>query len=213
MDDQKFSGLLSDLIPDEIENRLGLGGESSGEPDTRTVELLKAAAGQAGGGVENELNDFLNGRGALLETTRSAVARGGSTAEGRKSAASEVAAFLTNQLHLSAPLAKLVAPLAIQLFPAIGKLAGGSTTTTKPKPRRKKKKEEESSNKPRPSQTHKPKPSSSTRPASSQKPRPTSSGKPKKPKPSSSGKPKPSTARPGRKRPKRAVEIEIGPEA
>ena len=192
MDDQKFSGLLSDLIPDEIEKRLGLGSESSGEQNTRAVEMLKAAAGQSGGSVENELNDFLNGRGALLETTRSAVARGGSTAS------SEVAAFLTNQLHLSAPLAKLIAPLVIQLFPAIGKLAGGSTTT-KPKRRRKKKKEE-SSSKPRPSQSHKPKkpkPSSSTRPASSQKP--------KKPKPSSTG--------PGRKRPKRALEIETGQDA
>ncbi len=215
MDDQRFSGLLSDLIPDEIEKRLGLGGESSDEPDTRAVELLKAAAGQAGGGVENELNDFLNGRGALLETTRSAVVRGGSTAEGRKSAASEVAAFLTERLNLSAPLAKLVAPLVIQLFPAIGKLAGGSATTTKPKPRRKKKKEEGGTSKPRPSQAHKPKPkpSSSTRPASSQKPKPTPSGKPKKPKPPSSGKPKPSSARPGKKRPKRAVEIETGEEA
>ena len=196
MDDQTLKGLLSKLIPDEIENRLGLSGGSSEEQNTRAVELLKTAAGQAGGGMENEMNDFLNGRGALLETTRSAVARGGS------SAVKEVAAFLTSQLHLSAPLAKLIAPLLIQLFPAIGKLTGTSATEKPKKPRRKKKKEDSSA---KPASAHKPKkpkPSSTTKPAASHKP--------KKPKASSSGKPK--KTRSSSAQPKRALEIDLGQE-
>ncbi len=199
MDDQKFSGLLSQLIPDEIENRLGLGGESEGEQNSRTIELLKSIAGQAGGGVENELSAFLNGSGALLETTRTAVARSGSSASGRKTATNEVAAFLTSQLHFSAPIAKLIAPLVIQIFPAIGNLTG-SSTTSKPKPRRKKKEDSSSA----PSHSHRPRPSSSTKPAANHKPR--------KPKNSSSSKPKPSATRP-RKRPKRTLEIDTGQEA
>lgn len=203
MDDQRFSGLLSQLIPDENENSLEAGKEGSGEQNIRMAGLLKLVAGQAGGGAENEVNDFLNGRGELLETTRAAVARGG------KSAASVVADFLEEKLHLSAPLAKIIAPLVVQLFPAIKQITG-TETATKPKPRRKKKKEESSTKpkpkpKPKPStRPHKPKPSSSTKPASGQKPKPSSS-KPKKPKPSS--------AQSGRKRPKRTQEINAGEEA
>ncbi len=201
MDDQRLSGLLSQLIPDENENSLEAGKEGSGEQNTRIAGLLKLVAGQAGSGAENEVNDFLNGRGELLETTRAAVARGG------KSAASVVADFLEEKLHLSATLAKIIAPLVVQLFPAIKQITG-TETATKPKPRRKKKKEESSTKpkpKPKPStRPHKPKPSSSTKPASGQKPKP-SSNKPKKPKPSS--------AQSGRKRPKRTQEINAGEEA
>ncbi len=199
MDETKFSGLLSQIIPDEIGKSLGLGGENAGKQNSRAFELLKNVAGQAGGGVENELNDFLNGRGALLETTRAAVARGGTSTTGRKTAANEVSAFLTNQLHFSALIAELIAPLVIQIFPAIGNLAG-SGTASKPKPRRKKKEDSSSA----PSHSHRPRPSSSTKPAASHKPR--------KPKNSSSSKPKPSATRP-RKRPKRTLEIDTGQEA
>ena len=41
MDEKSIAGLLSHLIPDSIENSLGLGNASVGEPDNRLVESRK----------------------------------------------------------------------------------------------------------------------------------------------------------------------------
>lgn len=179
MDERSLQGLISSLIPDEIEGFL----TQSGEQPSRSVELLKTAAGQVGGEADVEINNFLNGRGALLETTRAAATRSG------VSASNTVAEFLTGQLHFSPALARIVAPLLVNLLPGIGKLPG-SGAAAKPKPKRKKPKSSSTQT------AHQAKP---------KKPKSATSSKPKKPKTSSSKKP---AAKP--KRRGRAGEIPAG---
>ena len=147
MDEKSIRGLLSQLIPDSIENSLGLGSTRPGEPDSRLVESLKALAGQAGGSLEPALNEFLGGRGELHAATRTAAVRGGA------SGTAQIAKLLKTRFNLAPAIANLIAPLLVKLLPAVGQIASGDTTA-KPKPRPK----------PRPSSSTKPKPSSSAKP-------------------------------------------------
>ena len=142
MDEKSIAGLLSQLIPDSIENSLGLGTAHPGEPDTRLVESLKAIAGQAGGSLEPALNEFLGGQGELHEATRAAVVRGGA------SSATDIATLLKTRFNLSPLIANLIAPLLVKLLPAVGQ-AAGSETAAKSKPRRKAKPKTPSSAKPK----------------------------------------------------------------
>lgn len=183
MDQRSLQDLISKLIPDEVEGLLNQGDNQAGEQQNRMVELLKTAAGQAGGDADTEISNFLNGRGTLLETTRAAATKGGS------SAASIVTNFLTGQLHLSPALARIIAPLLISLVSAIGKLPG-TGTAAKPKTQKKK---------PRPSSA---KTAQHTRP---RKPASSASSKPKKPKSASNKKPATKPKKRGR-----AQEIPLG---
>lgn len=86
------------------------------------IESLKALTENFGEAVGKEVSEFLNGKGTLLETTRTAVARGGS------SAVTEVAELLTDKFGISPPLARIVATLLVRLFPSISKLTGTDTS-------------------------------------------------------------------------------------
>lgn len=131
MEDKSLPDIISQILPDEVEQSLGIGKQKTTDQDNVLIASLKAAAGQSGGQVEESVNQFLNGEGELLETTRSAVTRSKTTAK------NEVAAFLEKKFNLSPNVAKLVAMLVVKLFPSISKLTGEAATEKK-KPRKKK---------------------------------------------------------------------------
>lgn len=131
MDDKSLSGLISQILPDDMEQAMGLGKARPAEDNNILIASLKAAAGQSGGLVDTAVNQFLNGEGDLLATTRSAVTRSKATAK------NEVAVFLEDKFKLSPAVAKLIAMLLVKIFPAISQLTGESTATKK-KPRKKK---------------------------------------------------------------------------
>jgi hypothetical protein len=140
MDDNTRSGLLSSLIPDEIEKGLGLGGDDDGKDDSLLVTTLKGLVGSSNSDLVESVSDFLGGKGSLLEITQAALTRG------RKTAAGEVAAFLTTTFKIPEGTAGLIAPVLLRIFPGIKKLTGGSSAESKP--RRKKKTTASSSSKP-----------------------------------------------------------------
>lgn len=150
MDDKPLSDLISQILPDEVEKAIGLGKDQPGDDNPVLIASLKAAAGQSGSLVETAVNQFLNGEGDLLETTRSAVTRSKTTAK------NEVAAFLESKFNLSPAVAKLLATLLVKLFPSIAKLTGEASAEKK-KPRRKKKPTTTSSAKKETSSKKKPK--------------------------------------------------------
>jgi len=215
MDNRSLSDELSKLFPNEPENKPAPEGENSGDQDSLMIESLKALVGNFDEAVGKEVGEFLNGKGTLLETTRTAVARRGS------SAITEVAALLTDKFGLSSPLARVVATLLVRLFPSISKLTG-EETSPKPKPHRKTKPKTSSSVKPHgSSKPKKRKTSSSTKPATASKPKKrkttssakqTASSKAKKRKPTSSKKPAASKPR-KRKTLSRTQEIPSGEDA
>ena len=178
MTEKKPGDLLSQLLPDQIEESLGLGGTTQESQDNLLIALLKEAIGPQSGPLGELIDQFLDGKGALHDTTRAALARS------PRSAQREVAAFLSETLNLNAATAKVVAGLLVRLFPALGKLGGGAEE--KAKPRRKKKPASSSSSSVRP----KKKPAAST--SAKAKKKPTASDKPAKPK------------KPARKKPTRA---------
>jgi len=131
MEDKSLPDIISQILPDEVEQSLGIGKQKTTDQDNVLIASLKAAAGQSGGQVEESVNQFLNGEGELIETTRSAITRSKTTAK------NEVAAFLEKKFNLSPNVAKLVAMLTVKLFPSISKLTGEAATEKK-KPRKKK---------------------------------------------------------------------------
>jgi hypothetical protein len=199
MDERSLQDLISKWIPDEIEQFTAQVGDD--EQHTRAVELLQLAAAGPASAAGDEIGHFLEGRGDLLDTTRAAVARGGS------SAVSSVRDFLVQQMHLSPALASILAPLLVKILPKIGTVSGPAGAATKPRP--KKKPKTSSSAKPK-----KPKSASSAKP---KKPKAASSAKPKKPKASSESskpkKPRTSSSKKPAAKPKRrtrAGEIPLG---
>jgi hypothetical protein len=88
------------------------------------VDGLKAVVGASGGPLENAINEFLSGKGELLETTAAAGNRGGG------SAVSEVGSILEKKFDLNPAIARLVASLLVKLVPSLKK-------AKKSKPRRK----------------------------------------------------------------------------
>lgn len=145
----------------------------AGEDTNLLAAGLKALAGSSGGPLVDAVEEFLGGKGELLETTRSVLLRNKTTAE------KEVAEFLEKKFNLSPVVAALVAPLVIKLVPALAKsVAGSSTSTTaakpKPKPRKKPKtSEKETPKKPK----AKPKTTSSRKKPSSTAKKPTAKKK------------------------------------
>jgi hypothetical protein len=140
MTEKKPGDLLSQLIPDQIEESLGLGEAAQKSQDSLLIALLKEAVSPNSGPLGELIDQFLDGKGVLHETTRTALARG------PRSAQREVASFLSETLNLNAATAKVVASLLVRLFPALGKLGAAEE---KAKPRRKKKPASSSSTKPK----------------------------------------------------------------
>jgi len=139
--------------------------DSENEADVLSASL-KALAGASGGALSTAVEDFLGGKGELLEATRSA------SSKAKKTAKEEVAAFLTKNLKISPTLAKLVAPILLKLFPVLGKTVGGKETTEKPA----------SKPKPKPKPTTKPKTKPKKKKKTSEKEKPAASTTKKKPK-------------------------------
>lgn len=131
-EDKTKESLLSALIPDEIEDVLGLHREDeTEEAGDANQSLLRAMGGKADDPLGKAFAEFLGGKGDLLETTRLALTRG------KKTADEEIAVFLSDRFGLNKTAARVAAKLLIQVFPGIKKLAG---TTEKPAAKPKKKK-------------------------------------------------------------------------
>ncbi len=96
------------------------------------ADILKAAAGRSGGVVEAAVDEFLGGRGELLELVRTSLT-------GRKTAAKKkIAAFLEEKFKLSGEVALVIASLLIKVAPGAGDLVEKVSPDEK-KPARKKK--------------------------------------------------------------------------
>jgi len=207
MDNKSLLDDLAGLISKEVGKESSSGAKPPGDQENILVESLKVFAGQSGEGVGKEVNEFLNGRGSLLETTRSAVVRSGS------SASKEVAVFLKEAFNLPATMANTLAALIVKIFPSISKLTG-EEEAEKPK-RTRKKKASISASKP-----NKRKTSSSTKPSSSSKPKKKLTSESKKPAAAKPKKRKTSTAKKTavssktkkRKSSSKSIEIPIGEE-
>ena len=130
MDDNLLPDLLSQLFSNAAEKNLDPDGEKTDERNNLLVESLKALVGPSSGLVGTAVNEFLSGKGALHETTRTALTHGSG------SAVREVVSFLTTQFKVSSSAAKLIAPLLVNLLPSIGKETGKDTVAKK-RPRRK----------------------------------------------------------------------------
>jgi len=158
MDEKSLPDLFSQMIPDELEDSLGLSGKSATEQNKNIlVASLKAAAWQSGGLVDKAVNEFLAGEGDLLNTTRAAVTRS------KTSAKNEVAKFLETRFKLSPVAAKLISMLLVKLLPAISELADADAAEKK-KPRRKKKPKTTTGAKTAASAKKKPKKKTTTKP-------------------------------------------------
>jgi hypothetical protein len=208
MDNKSLFDDLAGLISKEVGKESSSGAEQTGEQENILAESLKVFAGQLGAGVGKEVNEFLNGRGSLLETTRSAVVRSGS------SASKEVAVFLKEAFNLPATMANTLAALLVKIFPSISKLTGEEEAVKPKRPR--KKKASASASKPKKRKT-----ASSAKPSSSAKPKkkktseskkPAAAAKPKKRKTSTTKKTAPSSKTKKRRSSSRSVEIPIGEE-
>lgn len=184
MDNHTRSSLLSQLLPDDLEQALGL---KPGDPDNRNLGLIKGLqllTNSASGPLAAAVSEFVSGKGDLLEFTRAAVTRG------KRGAAGEVAEFLTKTFDMKAETARTVAALLVRIFPSIGKLAGDMAGETD-KPRRRRKTTSSAKDKPAAKKPKKRKTSAS------------STAKPKKPVTTAS---KPATKRPRR----RTGEVDLG---
>lgn len=96
------------------------------------ADILKAAAGRSGGVVEAAVDEFLGGKGELLELVRTSLT-------GRKTAAKKkIAAFLEAKFKLSGEVALVIASLLIKVAPGVGDLVERASPDEK-KPARKKK--------------------------------------------------------------------------
>ncbi len=96
------------------------------------ADILKAAAGRSGGVVEAAVDEFLGGKGELLELVRTSLT-------GRKTAAKKkIAAFLEEKFKLSSEVALVIASLLIKVAPGVGDLVEKASPDEK-KPARKKK--------------------------------------------------------------------------
>lgn len=146
MEEKSLSNLLSQLIPDDLEKSLGLGGNQSGQEAANLAGSLRSIAGQAGGPLEGAINEFLSGQGELHTATRAAASSG---TTGVKS----IIDLLTSRFKLSPAIANLIAPLLVKLLPALANQQSKETEkesgkdTAKPKPRKKPKSKSESSSK------------------------------------------------------------------
>lgn len=104
---------------------------AQGGPPALLADILKAAAGRSGGLVGAAVDEFLSGKGELLDVVRSSLI-------GRKTAAKKkIAAFLEEKFKLSADVALVLSALLIKVAPAAGSLAE-KTVEKEKKPSRKK---------------------------------------------------------------------------
>ena len=165
MDEKTLSDQISHLMNDTPEIKPGSSEESTDEKMDILVESLKTAAGQSDGALDAALDEFMEGKGVLHETTRSAITRGGS-------GLSEIIKLLTSQFKLSPAVAKIIASLILKMQSSVSKETAKDSTEKKKPPRKAKpktassaKKEPSSSKKPKKKTTAKPPKTTSKKPA------------------------------------------------
>lgn len=148
MEEKSLSDLLSKFIPDEAEQK----SEREGQEQTSLiVQSLKALAGQSGDDTAAEVDEFLRGKGTLLDSTRASLVRG------KSAAVDDLTRVLIDQFKLSPTIASVIAGLLVQVMPSIGKQA-----PAKKKPRKKAKPKTTASSKKKPKKATASKPKSST---------------------------------------------------
>jgi hypothetical protein len=180
MDENSIPEDRNDVAPTEpTRSAAPISVDSENEADVLSAGL-KALAGASGGPLQTAVAEFLGGNGELLEATRSA------SSKAKKTAREELAAFLTSRLKLSAPLAKLVAPMLLKLFPVLGKSLGKDTV-------------EKPAAKPKPKPAAKPKTKPKKKPKTTEKEKPAASTTKKKPKKKPVTKPKTTAKKPAKK--------------
>jgi hypothetical protein len=129
MDEKSLPDQISQLMNDTPEIEPDSAVEKPDEQKDILIDSLKAVAGQSDGALEAALDDFMNGKGILHETTRSALTRGGT-------GLSDVITLLVKQFKLSPAVAKMIASLILKMQPS-GSQDTAKESTTKKKPRRK----------------------------------------------------------------------------
>jgi hypothetical protein len=149
MDEKTLPDQISHLMNDTPKNEPGPGDENTDAKKDILVESLKTEAGQTDGALDAALDEFMEGRGVLHETTRAAITRGGS-------GLNEVIQLLTSQFKLSPAVAKIIASLILKMQSSVSKETAKDSTTKK-KPRRKAKPKTASSAKKKPISSKKPK--------------------------------------------------------
>ena len=149
MDEKTLSDQISHLMNDTPEIEPGSSEESTDEKKDILAESLKTAAGQTDGALDAALDEFMEGKGVLHETTRAAITRGGS-------GLTEIIKLLTSQFKLSPAVAKVIASLILKMQSSVSKETAKDSTAKK-KPRRKAKPKTASSAKKKPSSSKKPK--------------------------------------------------------
>lgn len=135
MEDNIKRNLLSALIPDEVEEMLGMRkkDEAGSDQAGMLVELLQAAGGAGDSPLREMFSEFLSGQGGLFQFATEAVTRKPASAE------DEVAKFLREKFSMNKTAAGLAARLVIKLIPGIRDFAEKQTGKTKPKTTAKKK--------------------------------------------------------------------------
>lgn len=183
MDDQPHKGQAPqptpepspEPIPAPPEKSIDLNAVAGEDTGAVLTDILKSAAARAGGPLQGAVEEFLGGKGELLESTRSSLTRG------KTAAKKEIAAFLVERFKLAPAVAKVVANLLIRLVPALGELVGGEETQ-QTKPRRKKKSASKTAKKTATKKKKKPKKKTAARKTTSKtaakkKPKPTTAKK------------------------------------
>jgi hypothetical protein len=158
IDEKTLSDQISHLMNDTPENEPGPGDENTDAKKDILVESLKTEAGQ----TDAALDEFMEGRGVLHETTRAAITRGGS-------GLNEVIQLLTSQFKLSPAVAKIIASLILKMQSSVSKETAKDSTTKK-KPRRKPKTASSAKKKPISSKKPKKKTAAKAKKTTSKKP-------------------------------------------
>lgn len=129
MAEKSLSDQLSHLINDTLGIDASPEEETTDEQQDILAASLQAVAGRSDPALETALDEFLEGKGVLHETTRLAATRGGNPL-------ADIVKLLTSQFKLSPAVAKILAALILKLQPSAGKETGKETAAKK-KPRRK----------------------------------------------------------------------------
>ncbi len=72
MDEKSITDLITDLIPDTSEQSRGITSSSEDDQNSILIGVLRMLVDQSGEPMQRTLEDFLGGKGELLEVTRAA---------------------------------------------------------------------------------------------------------------------------------------------
>jgi len=168
MDERSLSDLLSQVIQNAAAKETAQNEAVPEAQEDMLMESVRTLSGTGNEGLEKAINEFMSGKGDLLETTQGALTRG-------SSATNEVADFLEKKFQLSPTIAGLIAALLLKMAPSLGKILGDKPAKKKPR----KKTESKTSKKPKSeSSSKKPKKATSKPKKATSKPK-KATGKPK----------------------------------